>query len=159
MSDDVMEFDALFGGGFSAAFPSIGTVVTGQILEPPVDRQQTDFQTKELKFWKDGKPMMNTIFRIQTDERISDAEAEEKGVDASIDDGIRSLFAKNQMLSVIKTAIRKSGAKNRKQLVGATLTVKYIKNERSQVGGSPKKIYEADLVLGTLPINDDEAFE
>lgn len=150
------EYDDLFGGGISAKFPTVGTTITGTILEPPVDRQQTDFHTKKPLFYDDGGPKMQTIIRLQTDERVSATEAAELEIDPKTDTGERSVFAKNLLRAEFRKAIKAVGARNRQQLVGATMTVTYVKDEKIKGTTNSKKIYEVFLKLA--PVTDEQAF-
>lgn len=110
--------DFLMGGGVaSAKFPTIGTTVSGRITERPTVEQQTDFTTGELKFWDDGKPQMQLVVTLATNQR--DPENPE-------DDGTRRLYVKGQMKNAVATAVRSTGAKGLE--VGGTLTVTYSRD-------------------------------
>lgn len=121
------------GGAPSAKFPAIGTTYTGRITEQPEVQQQRDFTTSELKFWKDGAPMMQLVVTIQTSQR-----------DAAIsddDDGKRRLFIKGQMRQAIADAVRTAGGRGLE--VGGTLTVTYTHDGPRQGNFSPPKQYTA----------------
>jgi hypothetical protein len=130
-------FDALFGGGKSAAFPKLGTEITGVITQPPHDMQQRDITSGEPKFYKDGNPMMQVVWQLQTDQRDPEDES---------DDGVRMVYAKGQMLAAGRAAARASGAKSRADLVGRTMSVKWASTEKAkQRGMNDKKIYEVKI--------------
>lgn len=120
------------GGRPSAKFPTVGATVRGTVVDATVE-QQRDFQSGELKFWKDGKPMNQAVVTVQTDERDPDIED---------DDGQRRLFVRGQMQAAVRDAVRKSGAGRLE--VGGTLVVKYIRDEPAKTRGfNPSKVYEA----------------
>lgn len=101
------------GGSPSASFKEVGTVVKGTVTAAELS-QQTEFGTGTPKTWDDGKPMMQIVVTLQTDER-----------DATIDDdeGERRLFVKGAMLKSLRDAVKGAGVKTVE--VGGTLAVKY----------------------------------
>lgn len=120
----------------SAKFPKIGASVTGTICEPPTVGQQTDMETGELKFWKDGKPMEHLVVTLQTEEHDSEIED---------DDGKRRIYIKFNMKTAIADAVRKSGAKALE--VGGKLTVTHTSvGQPTAKGFSPPKFYSAEYV-------------
>lgn len=129
---DANEF--LMGGGAKgAAFPSIGTRVTGRITGTPTVRQQTDPQTKEPKFFKNGDPMMQLVVPVDTDQR-----------DPAVpdDDGSRAFYVKSKMLAAVREAVSRSGAKGLE--VGGILTVTYVGDGQKTAGAlSAPKLYTA----------------
>lgn len=130
--------DFLMGGGGapSAAFPSIGTTLTGRVTEKPSVEQQRDISTGEKKFWNDGNPMMQLVVTLQTEQRDPSIED---------DDGRRRLFVKSQMKNAIADAVRAAGAKGLE--VGGTLTVTFTHElPPKQRGFSPMKQYAAQYV-------------
>lgn len=117
-------------GGRSATFKVHGDQTWGVIVHSEL-RQQTDFDTGELMFWQDGKPRMQAVFTLQTDE-ITDDE----------DDGMRKVYAKGQMLRAIQAAVLKAGAKGVAD--GGTLLVRYTGDaEPKRKGMSGEKQYFA----------------
>ena len=56
------------GGAPTAKFPTIGTSVGGRITEKPFVQQQRDIDSGEPKFWNDGKPMMQLVVTVQTNQ-------------------------------------------------------------------------------------------
>ncbi|GGS88317.1 hypothetical protein ACFFV7_51080 [Nonomuraea spiralis] len=126
--------DFLMGGGIpSAKFDTIGTTVGGPISTPPKVEQQKDLDTGELKFWNDGKPMMQMVVTVQTE--IRDPEI----VD---DDGQRAFYIKANSLKAVRDAVRRAGAKGIE--VGGTLTLTYTGDgEQKTRGKNPPKLYSA----------------
>lgn len=126
--------DFLMGGGVkSAAFPAVGTTVTGRITREPEVQQQKDFKTGELKFWKsDGKPMQQLKVVLATTER--DPATPD-------DDGERTLYVKGNLLKAVRDAVRKAGAKGLD--VGGTLAVTYSGDGIAQGQLDPPKLYTA----------------
>ncbi|MFJ8995556.1 hypothetical protein ACIRQH_34770 [Streptomyces sp. NPDC102279] len=107
--------DFLLGGSVpSAKFPTLGASVSGRITERPTVEQQTDFTTGELKFWDDGKPQLQLVVTLATEQR--DPENAE-------DDGTRRVYVKGQMKNAVAQAVRSAGARGLE--VGGTLTVTY----------------------------------
>lgn len=107
--------DFLLGGGApSAKFPTIGTTVAGRITERPYTEQQRDYTTGDLKFWDDGKPQMQLVITLATNERDPQK---------TDDDGTRRLYVKGQMKNAIAQAVRAAGATMLEH--GAHLSVTY----------------------------------
>ncbi|MFI6910135.1 hypothetical protein ACIBKY_53405 [Nonomuraea sp. NPDC050394] len=136
MSIDITAQDFLMGGGItSAKFPdgAYGTTVGGPITQPPRVEQQKDLDTGELKFWNDGKPMMQMIVTVQTDLR-DPAVAD--------DDGQRAFYIKANSLKAVRDAVRRSGAKSLE--VGGMLALTYTGDgEKKKAGKNPPKLYSA----------------
>jgi len=124
----------LMGGGIPAAsFPTIGTTVEGEIVEPPRVEQQRDLTTGEAKYWADGSPMLQLRVVIQTGQ-----------IDTSIpdDDGRRTLYVRGNMLRAVRQAVRTAGARGLE--VGGRLKVTYSGDgEPTKRGFNPPKLYEA----------------
>ncbi|WP_018254002.1 hypothetical protein [Salinispora mooreana] len=136
--------ELLMGGGVkSAAFPTVGTCVSGRVVREPEARQQT---TPEgvAKTFDNGDPMMQIIVQVHTDERDpQDAD----------DDGVRALYIKGNMLSAVRDAVRKSGAKGIE--VGATLTVTYTGDgEKKRAAWSAPKLYSATYTAPPAPASN-----
>jgi hypothetical protein len=127
----------LLGGTVpSAKFEARGDTITGVISEAPELRQQTDFDTQQPKFWDDGKPMMQLVVTLSTDQR------DPGNPD---DDGTRRVYVKGKLQQAVAGAIRKAGAKGLE--VGGTLTVSYVgDDEPKRRGMSGAKLYTADYV-------------
>lgn len=120
------------GGGKSAAFPRIGTIVSGEVISEPESREQTDMITKLVKTFKDGTPMMQVLIRLQTQERDpNDAE----------DDGIRTVYAKGKMVQAIGKAMR--AAKVSALEIGGFLEIAYIGDGPKGDMPIPPKLFEA----------------
>lgn len=128
MSDDVNDF-LQGGGGVSAKFPTIGTVVKGTVVRS-VRGQQTEFGTGKPLFWDDGKPREQVIITLATDEH--DASQPD-------DDGQRNLYVKGQMQKAVGEALKQAGATLE---VGGVLAVQYVGDLPSD-RGNPAKQYRA----------------
>jgi hypothetical protein len=146
--------DLIMGGGSpSVKFLEIGTKVVGEVVDTATG-QQRDFKTGELKFWKDGNPMMQAIITLQTDQR--DPEIPD-------DDGKRRLFVSSRrMREAIRDAVQAAGAKFIE--VGGKLAVQFT--ERPDDGTeNPPKFYaaqykrpEPQAVSAADLIDDSEPF-
>jgi len=125
--------DFLMGGGSkSAKFNTIGASVSGYIVREPEVKQQTEFGTGRPLTWDDGKPRLQLVVQIQTDER--DPQDPE-------DDGIRSIYVKGKSLTnAVREAVRKAGAQGLE--VGGWLTVTYVADGKAD-RGMPPKLYTA----------------
>lgn len=145
----------------SATFPIKGTTIAGQVLQAPKKMQQRDFVTKEPKFYKDGNPMTQWVFLLQTDERVTetDEDDEDGAVYFGEDDGRRGLYAKGQMEKEIREAAQRAGFRRSSDFIGAWITVTWEKSKPSASGGSPQKLYVATVERGELPESDTKAFE
>ena len=137
-NNDVSSF---FGGtGIpSAKFPTIGTVVTGTITEPPVQSQQSEIGTGKPLTWDDGKPRLQLVITLQTKERDPEIEG---------DTGIRRVFCTGTKVSEgggMKGAFQRAGIRDLP--VGGALTIKYSHDgQRSSAAYSPPKQYEVTFV-------------
>lgn len=139
MSNAADEF--LFGGGVpSAKFPTIGTIVTGTIVEPaPHVTEQRDLEG-EVRLWSNGDPMKMLVVTIATSER--DPEIGD-------DDGTRRLYVKGSkdpasksLTAALGAAVRNAKANGLE--VGGKLTVTYVSDGKQEKKGynAPKQ-YEA----------------
>jgi hypothetical protein len=84
MSLDSLD-EVLSGGGAKSAFTKdspLGTTVTGTIIDASTN-QIHDYMTGKPKTWDDGRPQMQIVVRVQTDQRV-DAD----------DDGVRGVYIK-----------------------------------------------------------------
>ena len=101
-----------------------GTIEAAQLS------QQTDMDGKP-KTWDDGNPRMQVVVTLSTDERDSSLDD---------DDGTRRVFIKGQMLTALKDALKKAGARNLD--VGGTLAVKYVEDgQPTKAGFNAPKVY------------------
>lgn len=89
-------------GGKAVSFEALGkgTVFKGTLMEDPVEREQVDKMTKEVKRFKDGNVRTVWVFKFQTDERNPD-DPEDKGV--------RSLWAKPDAIKKIRENLKAQG--------------------------------------------------
>jgi hypothetical protein len=126
----------LMGTGIpSVKFERKGQIVKGKIHSVEL-QQQRDFKTRELLTWDDGKPMMQIVVTLQTDER---------NPENPNDDGMRRLFVRRQMQQAVRTAVVQAGATGLEP--GGTLAVQWFDEEPPEtVGMSPKKLYQAQYV-------------
>mgnify|MGYP000676876507 CR=1 FL=1 len=116
----------LMSGGVPAAkFEAHGDTIKGTITEAPELRQQTDFDTGAPKFWDDGKPMMQLVITLATDDR--DPATPD-------DDGTRRLYVKGKLQQAIAAAIRKAEANG--LAVGGVLTVAYVGDDEPKKRGA-----------------------
>ena len=133
-------------GGRTAKFPEKGAKVTGYIQDMQV-KQQTDFDSGAPLTWEDGKPRMELVVVLQTDER-----------DDEEDDGVRKLYVKGQMQAAVADAVRKAG--QRGLGIGGKLRVTYTsENEPTKRGRSPQKVYEARYEAPVQPVDDIDDVE
>lgn len=124
--------DFLMGGAPSASFLDIGDKCVGTILSYE-KVQQRDFDTGQPAVWDDGSPRWQVVFTVQTEE--NDPELEH-------DDGRRRVYAKGQMLSAIRDAVKAAGVRG--DLVGGKLGVVYAGNgEAKRRGAAPPKQFTA----------------
>lgn len=87
-------------GGKTVSFKTMGVVFKGTLMEDPVERDQIDLKTKEVKTFKDGNVRKVWVFKFQTDERDpSDPE----------DKGVRSLWAKPDAIKKIRENLKAQG--------------------------------------------------
>lgn len=135
MSNDTVN-DFLMGGkgAPTATFKNapVGRKYVGKIVASDVT-QQTNMTTNEPLFWDDGKPRMQAVITIQTDERNLDIED---------DDGQRRLFVKGEMQKAVRDAVVEAGAKGLE--LGGLLAVAYIGDgEPPKPGLNAPKLFKA----------------
>lgn len=118
--------DLLAGGGKSAKFPNIGDTVEGTIVDFTTS-QQTDIDGTP-KTWDDGSPRWQIVLTMQTTEREDDA-----------DDGLRKLYAKGNLLTELKAAVKASGEK---LAVGGVVKARYDADGEAKRGYSPPKLFK-----------------
>ncbi len=118
--------DILAGGGKSAKFPTIGTTVEGTVVDFETT-QQTSIDG-ELLSWDDGKPRWQIVVTMQTTEREDEA-----------DDGLRKMYAKGNLLTELKAAVKASGEK---LAVGGTIKARYDADGEGKKGLTPPKLYK-----------------
>jgi hypothetical protein len=125
------------GGGVpSAKFPVLGHTVSGRITEQPTVEQQRNYEDDKLKFWDDGKPMMQLVVTLATNER--DPENPE-------DDGARRLYVKGYMKNAVAGAVRAAGARGLE--IGGTLSVTYTQDgEKKNPKFNAPKLFTAQYV-------------
>lgn len=118
--------DFLMGSGTkSAKFMGRNNPVQMTITRDPEVRQQTDFDSGELKTFKNGDPMMQLVVVGTTDQRDPDKPD---------DDGTRAFYIKGKhMKGVVGDAVRAAGARGLE--VGGVLTMTWV-------SGGPR--YEGD---------------
>jgi hypothetical protein len=129
--------DFLMGGGVpSAKFPVLGHTVSGRITEQPTVEQQRNYEDDKLKFWDDGKPMMQLVVTLATNER--DPENPE-------DDGARRLYVKGYMKNAVAGAVRAAGARGLEN--GGTLSVTYTQDgEKKNPKFNAPKLFTAQYI-------------
>ena len=134
-------------GGKSATFHDQGDQVWGSIVHYEL-RQQTDFESKALKVWEDGNPMMQVVVTLQTEAQ-----------DDEEDDGLRKLYVKGQMQKALGVAVVKAGATG--IAVGGQLFVRYVSDgepRRTGMSGAKQYFvkYEAPTLAVAAPPEDGE---
>jgi hypothetical protein len=116
MVDEVMDpWDKIMSegaGGKTVSFLTKNVVIKGTLMEDPVERDQIDLKTKEVKTFKDGNVRKVWVFRLQTDER-DPADPEDKGV--------RNLWAKPDAIKKIRENLKAQGLS--RMPIGATLEI------------------------------------
>lgn len=143
MNREYDDDDGFMGGGGAPSFKfeRVGYVITGMVLGPPVKRVQTDFNTGEVKTYKDGTPRYQYVVEIQTELRDPNNPQ---------DDGVRALFLKWHSLNAVRQAITAVGAKGLRR--GGVLTLQFTGTEPPPGGrGNPVKLYSASYI----PPEDD----
>jgi hypothetical protein len=131
------------GGARASKFEDVGESHTGVLIDAEL-QVMTDPKTKEIKYRKDGvTPQEQIVVTWQTEERDSEIEG---------DDGTRKLYMSWRMERAIKDAYRAAGAPGLEE--GATLTVKYVGDEKVQgpVGKVNAKTYIAEYASPTKVI-------
>jgi hypothetical protein len=141
MNEEVNNF--LTGGGDpTAKFRQIGDKCIGRVVDSDMTQQTT--LKGEPRFFNDGKPMMQAVLTLDTEQR--DPEIPD-------DDGKRRLFVKGAMAKAVREAIRASGANEFEH--GGMLAVEYIGDGVSQgTGFDPPKLFRAQYRPPAVGAND-----
>lgn len=103
MPDNLRTIDDMLAGGppvISWKKREIGYTVKGTLTAPPSVQQDVDFETREPKTWKDGRPVEVVVITLQTEER------DPSNPD---DDGERRIFAKFKLWQAIASAVKTAG--------------------------------------------------
>lgn len=153
------EFDDFFSGGVkgepgfdwgrtqNAGKALQGANIAG-IITDMVQMQQTDFATRDAKFYPDGQPMMQVAITLQTGLRNWEGIIPDQiPVDTntgqpkhpSEDQGLRRIYVKNDMKRAVTVACMKVGQKPRK---GGKLAVQ-LSGFEDRGKGNPLPLYEA----------------
>lgn len=131
----------LTGGAPYCKFETVGTVRKGTVVNMET-AQQTDYDTGAPLVWEDGKPKLQVIVTLATDERDPDIPG---------DDGERRLFIKGGMLSAFRAALRAVGAKGLNP--GDLIAVQYTGDGTpSRRGLNPPKQYACQVKPGAGPL-------
>jgi hypothetical protein len=152
--DDVNEF--LMGSGAKAfPFDAIGDRVRGTIVAMQ-KRQQTDMQTGEPSFWKNGDPKYMLQVTLQTELQDTDD-----------DEGMRSVYLRGgnytpvkgkgqSSLNAVKDAVRQSGSANGIE-VGGTLMLEFSgEGKKSNAGFTAPKLYVASYSAPSYGVDLNE---
>lgn len=120
-------------GGKSFSFSEIGASVTGTVMAADVV-QKRNFDSGELEFWDDGKPIEQVRITLETNLRdASDPD----------DDGARSVYVKGwgDQLRELRRAVKASGGEDIE--AGGTFTATYVRDGEIAKGkrGFPPKVY------------------
>jgi hypothetical protein len=128
--------DLLFGGGApSADLKNIGARVSGIIVDKDT-QHETDFTTKEPKYFKSGDPVIQIVLTLQTD--LRDPSRED-------DDGIRKVYLKAQWKTEFSKAVAATGTKA--ITLGAWVQFIRTHDAKSDGGGSDKKYVAVEYRL------------
>ena len=116
----------------SVKFPTVGTNYKGMVLDQDV-MQQREYSPDgpgELKFWNDGKPMMQIVLTVQ------DAAGEAS-----------KLYIKGRMMGVAKAAVRQAGLPS--FVAGTRIDVTH-----TGVASNRAKEYTFGVTKGDLPVSE-----
>lgn len=152
--DEINDF--LMGNGAKAfPFDNMGDTVTGRIVEMK-KIQQTDMESGDPQYWKNGDPKMMLRITLATDSQDSDD-----------DEGMRSVYLRGgnptavkgkgtSSLVAVKDAVKKSGSTNGIE-VGGTLTVQYSgEGEKTNRAYNAPKLYVASYKPPSYAVDIDE---
>ena len=108
MADDTSSF---FGAAVPAVkFERVGESVTGRVMAKEL-RQQTDLDTGDLQYWKDGRPMMMALLTLQVEDPTDE------------DDGKRILYVRSGLTTAFREAVKAAGKSDLYE--GDYVTVEY----------------------------------
>lgn len=152
--DEINDF--LMGNGAKAfPFENMGDTVTGRIVEMK-KQQQTDLDSGEPLFWKNGDPKMMLRITLATNDQ-----------DSEDDEGLRSVYLRGgnptavkgkgtSSLVAVKDAVKKSGSESGIE-VGGTLTLQYSgEGEKTNRAFNAPKLYVASYKPPSYAVDIDE---
>ena len=129
--DRYAELDMLIMGRPEAAkFEQPGDVISGKIVDI-FSQQAKDFDSGALKFWDDGRPVLDPVLVLRTDQ------------------GLRTLYVGSyRMRNAIRDAVIAAGFERGETVPGprrdGTLVIRYTGDgEPARKGGRGPKLYEA----------------
>lgn len=148
--------DFLMGGGATTAkFPVIGTEYTGIVRTKRAEQQRDYDDPSVLLVWKDGNPRMQVVVELECEPAGYTFDKAGGKVDLPDDDGMRSLYVKGQLQTVIRDAVRKAGAPVLE--IGGRLTVAYVADgKQDNPRYNPPKIFSA-VYYPAAQVASDEA--
>lgn len=152
MTNDTSSVNSILmgSGGRSASFKKHGDQVWGVIAHAET-RQQISMDDSAPLFWEDGKPRMQVVVTLQTEEQDDDE-----------DDGLRRVYVKvpSQMLAAMRKAVTAAGAKGIEE--GGKFLVRYVSDAaptRKGFNGQKQYFckYEQPSRAVVLPDEDGDA--
>jgi hypothetical protein len=121
----------------SANLKAVGSVVAGVVWSKDL-KQQTDRETREPIFDRDGKPANELWVILETTQRRFDVEN---------DCGLRRLYVKTYLGQAVVEAVRKYGGESKKLDIGGWLAVKHTEVlPPKEPGYNGAKLYVAEYL-------------
>lgn len=150
MSTNLDPNSFLMGGGRSASLKEPGDKVSGEIVDMAIV-QQTDYVTKEPKFWGNGDPMMQLVVTLETD--LSEDPQ---------DDGQRRVYLKGgrkptASQGAVAAAVKAAGASKLEKGGRLSIGVTGI-GQPSAPGLNPPKEFAAKYEPPAAGVNPDDIF-
>lgn len=128
--------------GFDQHAP-VGTSYTGLIVGDLRTAPVTNFETKQPETWPDGRPKMQLVLDLQTDERDPEDPT---------DDGVRTLYVKNQMLAAFQQGI--APTKHLGRIGEGTRITVTLAGYKNTGKGNPQKLYQITVGPEFVPYVD-----
>lgn len=131
--------DFMGGSGESLKFEKVGDTHEGTLLS--IASRQDKTISGELRTWDDGSPMKVFIWEIETA------------------NGPATMWVRGHLVTVLREAARKAGAKSQADLIGAKVLVKHHELGEAQKGMSPAKLFQAKITLAPARAKPAEEYD
>jgi hypothetical protein len=136
MSND----DFLGGTGTSLKFEKVGDSHSGKLVQI-VSRIDKDMNGK-TKTWDDGEPKKVYIWELEQE-----------------DGSMGAMWVRGNLVTVLREACKKAGAKSSADLIGATIQVKHHDLGEAKKGQQPAKLFQAKVTLAPKSAADDKEYD
>ena len=133
----------------SFSFDGVPPITAHGIVLSQQRVQQTDFESGDPMFWKDGRPRLKVVIELQCDP--SEVEGNPTEFETADDDGKRMLHVRipSGAYTAIKKGIKDAGRKTLRN--GDDLTLTYARDGKKEKGKTAPKEFDALIIPANEP--------